>query len=156
MNYRQYASADFEQLYALEELCFQPPLRFSRRMMRAFLQHPRSATWIAEEDNQMTGFAIVGWSERNGASRAYIQTIEVAPEVRRRGIARELLGHVESSAREAGAASIWLHVDASNAGAIRLYEARGYGSQGRKEGFYPLGKAALIYKKDLQPGADRS
>lgn len=149
MNYRQYASEDFEQLYALEELCFKPPFRFSRRSMRAFVQHSRSATWIAEEAGQIAGFAIVEWSARRGELRAYIQTIEVAPKARRRGAGRELLNLIEGSAHEVGAGSIWLHVEVENVGAVRLYEAQGYRCQGRKENFYPLGQAALIYRKQV-------
>jgi ribosomal protein S18 acetylase RimI-like enzyme len=80
---------------------------------------------------------------------AYIQTIEVAPEARRRGIGRALLGHIENSALAAGAEWIRLHVDEENAGAIRLYEAQGYYCQGRREEYYPQGRAALIYVKRL-------
>lgn len=150
MNFRPYTAEDFEQLYALEVCCFKPPFRFGRRTMRALIQHPHSATWIAEENGQMAGFAIVEWAERKGESRAYIQTIEVAPDARRRGLGRELLDCVEDSVRNAGAGSIWLHVEAENAGAIRLYEAHGYRCQGRKENFYPLGHAALVYMKELE------
>lgn len=149
MIYRPYTPEDFDQLYALEERCFEQPFRFTRRAMQAFVQHPHSATWIAEEDGQMAGFAIVEWRARKGESRAYIQTIEVAPEARRRGIGLELLGRIERSARDAGAALIWLHVDAENVGAVRLYEAQGYRCEGRKEDFYPMGQAALIYMKRL-------
>jgi len=97
----------------------------------------------------MAGFAIVEWSARKTETKAYIQTIEVVPEFRRRGVGRELLNRAEESARLAGAASIWLHVDAENAGAILLYETQGYSCQGRKEDFYPLGRAGLIYMKRL-------
>jgi ribosomal-protein-alanine N-acetyltransferase len=147
--YRPYNPEDFDQLYALEEVCFEPPFRFSRRAMRAFVQHPDSATWVAEENGRMAGFAIVEWSVRKGECRAYVQTIEVAPEDRRRGVGEELLNWIECSASGAGASSIWLHVEAENAGAVRLYEAQGYRCQGRKENFYPLGQAALIYMKEI-------
>jgi ribosomal protein S18 acetylase RimI-like enzyme len=147
--YRPYNPEDFDQLYALEELCFEPLFRFSRRTMREFMGHPRAATWVAEENGRMAGFAIVQWSERRGQSRAYIQTIEVAPEDRRRGVGEELLNWIECTASGAGATSIWLHVEVENAGAIRLYEAQGYHCQGRKENFYPQGQAALIYMKKL-------
>jgi ribosomal protein S18 acetylase RimI-like enzyme len=153
MNYRPYSAEDFDRLYALEEVCFEPPFRFSRRTMRALIQRPHAATWIAEENGQMAGFAIVEWTERKTGVTAYIQTIEVAPEARRRGVGRELMGRIESSANLAGAASIWLHVEAENAGAIRLYEAQGYCCQGRQERFYPLGEAALIYVKRLDSGS---
>ncbi|MGA3343571.1 MAG: N-acetyltransferase [Terracidiphilus sp.] len=149
MNYRPYTAEDFDKLYALEEVCFQPPFRFSRRTMRALVQRPHAATWIAEEGGQMAGFAIVEWTERRGESTAYIQTVEIAPEARRRGVGRELMGRIEESMRSSGADSIWLHVEAENADAIRLYESQGYDCQGRQERFYPLGQPALIYVKRL-------
>ncbi len=140
MPYRLYFPADFPPLYAIEELCFQPPLRFPRAYMRRVIENPDSATWIAEEIseefNQMTGFAIVEWAGLAGDRYAYIQTLEVSPEFRRNGIARELLSRLEESARKAGAAAIWLHVDAQNAPAIRLYQAHGYQKQGREEHYY--------------------
>jgi ribosomal protein S18 acetylase RimI-like enzyme len=138
---------DFDTLYALEVLCFEHPERFSRRYMRQLVSRSNAATWIAEEDGRMAGFAIVEWAERKNGVTAYIQTIEVAPGVRGRGIGRELLGRIEGSARETGAALIWLHVMEANASAIRLYESHGYRCEGREENYYPRGRAALIYKK---------
>jgi len=48
---------------------------------------------------------------------------------------------------------IWLHVDVTNAGAIRLYEVHGYRCEGREENYYPRGRAALIYVKRLDSEA---
>lgn len=149
MLYRPYISHDFDALYALEEVCFQPPDRFSRRTMRLLVQRPHAATWIAEEDEKMAGFAVIEWAERRSGITAYVQTIEVAPEGRGRGVGRELLCCIESAAGIAGAVSVWLHVDATNLGAIRLYEAQGYSCEGRRENYYPLGRAALVYRKLL-------
>jgi ribosomal protein S18 acetylase RimI-like enzyme len=145
--YRPYKPEDFDQLYALEELCFEPPYRFSRRYMRQLVNCANVATWIAEEDGQMAGFAIVEWNQEPGEMTAYIQTIEVAPEKRGCGVGRELLNRIEGSARDAGAGMIWLHVEVANAGAIRLYEAHGYRCEGRRENYYPRGRSALIYMK---------
>lgn len=149
MLYRPFAPEDFDLLYALEEACFEPPNRFSRRMMRQLVNRVNAATWIAEEAGQMAGFAIVEWNQEPDEVIAYIQTIEVAQEYRGCGVGRELLRHIEGSARDAGACRIWLHVEAANAGAIRLYEVHGYLCEGRKENYYPLGQAALIYGKRL-------
>src|ERR1035438_9627242 len=126
-------------------------------MMRRLVDSPHAATWIAAEDGRMAGFAIVEWTEESGGVAGYIQTIEVSPDWRGQGIGKELLRRLEGSARAAGAEDIWLHVDAENAAAIRLYEANGYRNEGREEGFYSLGRAALVYGKQLgasgsQPG----
>jgi ribosomal-protein-alanine N-acetyltransferase len=149
MVYRLYASGDFEPLYAIEELCFLPPFRFGRRYMRYLVDAPNSATWIADKDGQMAGFAIVDWNRENAGLIAYIQTIEVTPAQRGRGIGKELMERVEASARAAGAVSIWLHVDEQNSLAVRLYEAHGYTSEGRQQDYYAPGRAALIYLKRL-------
>lgn len=149
MIFRLYKPEDFDALYALEELCFEPPSRFGRRYMRMLVSRANAAAWIAEEDGRLWGFAIVEWAEERRGVTAYIQTIEVAPEARSRGVGGALLGSIESSARAAGARLIWLHVDATNAAAIRLYEAQGYACDGRQENYYPHGRAALIYVNRL-------
>lgn len=147
MLYRPYKPEDFDLLYALEELCFEPPYRFSRRYMRQLVNCANVATWMAEEVGQLAGFAIVEWNQEPDEMTAYIQTIEVAPEKRGCGVGRELLSRIEGSARDAGAGMIWLHVEVANAGAIRLYEAHGYRCEGRRENYYPRGRSALIYMK---------
>lgn len=150
MNLRLYQPGDFAQLYAIEELCFQPPLRFSRAYIRKLTLSPDAATWVAEQDGQLTGFAIMEFTAAAGAPIAYIQTIEVAPNFRERGIASELLRRIEDSARNAGAHTIWLHVAEDNAAAIHLYESHGYLPQDRAEDYYASGIAALIHAKSLE------
>ncbi len=149
MLYRLYKPEDFDALYALEELCFEPPSRFGRRYMRLLVSRANATAWIAEEDGRLWGFAIVECAEERRGVTAYIQTIEVAPEARGCGVGGALLGRIEGSARAAAAGLIWLHVEAANTGAIRLYEARGYACDGRQENYYPHGRAALIYVKRL-------
>lgn len=148
--YRRYHSDDFAQLYSIEEVCFQPPLRFGRRYMRRLADSPHTITWIAEEDGRMAGFSIADCSPAIDGMVAYIQTIEVLPAMRGRGVGRELLRRIEDSARARGAGAIWLHVDPQNTGAIRLYESHGYACEGRKENYYAHGRAALIYCKPLE------
>jgi [ribosomal protein S18]-alanine N-acetyltransferase len=151
VTYRLYAANDFPQLSAIEEICFQPPHRFSRAYMRHLVRAANAATWVAEEDGRIVGFAIVEWAEESDLLIAYIQTIEVTPTHRGRGIAGELMRRIEDSAHAAGAPAIWLHAEAGNQPAIRLYEANGYLCRGREDGYYGRGRAALIYVKSL-PG----
>jgi ribosomal protein S18 acetylase RimI-like enzyme len=151
MLYRPYKPADFAALYAVEELCFAPPFRFSRALMRKLVANPNSATWMAEENSALAGFAIVDWATVPKGTVAYIQTVEVAPSDRGHGVAGELMRLSENSARAAGATAIWLHVDVENSAAIRLYERRGYAPKGREEHFYARHRAAFIYAKPLGP-----
>ena len=149
MLYRLYKPEDFAALYAIEEVCFQPSHRFSRGYMRQLIRQPDAATWIAEQDGRMCGFGLIEWMLEAGNMVAYVQTLEVVPEVRGQGVGGELLRRMENSACVAGAASIWLHVDAENALAIRVYERHGYQLSGREEDYYGRGRAALIYARPL-------
>jgi ribosomal-protein-alanine N-acetyltransferase len=149
MNYRLYREDDFPQLYDIELECFEPPIRFSRQTMRRLIADPASATWIAEEQEEMAGFAIIFWAPAPEQPLAYIQTLEVAPAQRNRGIARELLRRMEESASAAGAHVIWLHVAEANTPAKRLYESHGYSLQGREDNYYAKGMPALLYAKPI-------
>lgn len=150
MEYRRYKPDDFDALYAIEESCFQPPLRFGRRYMRWLVNAQNSATWIAEEGSVMAGFGIVEWTPSIRGLSAYIQTIEVQVEYRGHGIGRELLRRIEGSPRAAGASTLWLHVDATNATAIRLYESHEFVEVGEEKNYYASGRDALIYRKGVQ------
>jgi ribosomal-protein-alanine N-acetyltransferase len=149
MHYRLYEPADFHDLYAIEEVCFQHPQRFTRRYMRQLIALPNSATWIAEQNSTMAGFAIVEWDEQTSGVVAYIATIEVLPEFRSQGTGAELLRRLEGSANAERATAIWLHVDIENAPAIRLYERLGYQNSGRADHFYARNRPAAIYVKHL-------
>jgi ribosomal protein S18 acetylase RimI-like enzyme len=145
--YRLYKPDDFAALYAIEEVCFKPSHRFSRGYMRQLIRQDNAATWIADDDGRMCGFGLVEWEREEPGVVGYVQTLEVVPEARGRGVGGELLRRLEGSACAAGAEAIWLHVDAENAGAIRVYEKHGFGLGGREEGYYGRGRAALIYAK---------
>lgn len=99
----------------------------------------------------MAGFAIVEWVRENDELIAYIQTIEVAPEQRKRGVGKELLWRVEGSARAAGTSRIWLHVDEQNNVAVRLYAANGYFQEGSEQDYYAPGRSALVFWKLFHP-----
>ena len=146
---------DFAALYAIEQVCFPPPDQFSRSYMRRLIRQPHAATWIAEEGEKMVGFGLVEWMRNESGVQAYVQTLEVLPEVRGRGVGGELLGRLEGSVRDADASLIWLHVDQENVSAIRVYEKHAYQAQGTEPDYYGLGRAAVIYRKTI-PFSPRS
>ena len=152
VHYRLYQPADFPALYAVEELCFEPPFRFSRAFMRQLIESLSSATWIAEENrNWPASPSSSGRRSRNRARRLLISR----PSRSLRAIAAaasaaELMRLAEDSARAAGATAIWLHVDVENSAAIHLYEGRGYARKGREEHYYARHRAAFVFAKRLE------
>lgn len=151
MDYRLYRLEDFAALYAVEEVCFQPPFRFSRRYMYNLVVSPWSVTWIAEEETRIAGFAVAEISCGATDPAAYVVTLEVLPEFRRQGAARVLMARIEASAAAAGAGSMWLHVDPANTGAVRLYRSLGFAPRGEEPDFYAVGHHALLFAKSLTP-----
>jgi ribosomal protein S18 acetylase RimI-like enzyme len=146
---RLFEASDLRALYAVEEVCFAPPLRFSRGLMRSLAYDPNCRTWLGIVDSVRAGFAILGLSSEDDPSIAYIWTIEVLPVFRRMGVARQLLARVEESAREAGCSAIELHVSERNSDAVALYEDCGYVRFGVDDEFYGWGEDGLRYRKVL-------
>ncbi len=88
------------------------------------------------------------------AGDAEILTLAVAPDSRRRGIARRLLADLVERAREAGARGIGLEVAADNPAARQLYESCGFARTGRRRAYYRRGAAtidALLFRRALLP-----
>jgi GNAT superfamily N-acetyltransferase len=79
--------------------------------------------------------------ERLGSSRtAEIKRMYVVPELQRRGLARRMLAHLESTATEAGIEALILSTGTMQPEAIALYQAAGYQPI---EGFGHYGGSAL-------------
>ncbi len=84
-----------------------------------------------------------------GTGTGELAAVAVRAAFRRRGIASELLRRAEASARASGAGLIWLHVESTNAAAIRLYGVHGFTHHGHEDHYYARGRNAEIYSKPL-------
>jgi len=60
------------------------------------------------------------------AMKAYVSNMAVAPQYRRRGVARALLAECERTAARWRFPEVWLHVDVGNDVAEALYRSEGY------------------------------
>lgn len=119
--------------------------------MRAFAEEPDAIVRIALlASGKIVGFVIVHIEPLAGKQRAYVVTLDVAEEYRRRGVAQMLLSQAEEYAAAAGAKWMELHVFTGNHGAIRFYESSGYGRVEVRRRFYGrAGLNAFVYRKDL-------
>lgn len=70
------------------------------------------------------------------AGEMHVLNLAVAPEWRRRGLARFLLGLARDLGTRRGAREAWLEVRAGNHPALALYEGQGFGEAGRRRGYY--------------------
>lgn len=146
---RECRVGDLDAMWALDLVCFAEPFRFSRRAMRGFTEARGAAVVLAEVEagagSGLVGFAV---GQREGET-GYVVTLDVAPEWRRRGLARRLMAELEGKMRAAGAQRMQLHVSVENAVAVRFYEGAGYVRVGRVVGFYGRGMDAWVYGRGL-------
>ena len=120
MELRGYLPSDLDALVALDNICFEPPFRFSRSAMRSFVTAKNSRVTVATAaDGSLAGFCVLHTQHAKPDAVGYIVTLDVAAEYRRRGLAGELMDRAEAQAQEAGCAAVALHVFTGNA--PRLY-----------------------------------
>jgi ribosomal-protein-alanine N-acetyltransferase len=149
-RFRRYRDEDLEAIFRLDEVCFAEEFRFDRGSMSAFAGDRDAVTLIAEDRGEVIGFVIAYVKRVETGCRAYIVTVDVAPEWRRQGLAKELMAEVEAYALAKGARRIHLHVFTGNDAAIRFYERLGYEGIRIVHGYYGAGLDSIVYRKDLR------
>jgi tRNA threonylcarbamoyladenosine biosynthesis protein TsaB len=133
---------------ALQNRCFDE--RWSSDSVTALLAQPGVAgvLLIADDSQIPMGYGLL----RCVADEAEILTFGIDPRYRRAGHGRRVLDDMIAQARAAGARMVFLEVAEGNGAARALYEASGFKTVGRREGYYrgPRGsEAGLTYRLDL-------
>jgi ribosomal protein S18 acetylase RimI-like enzyme len=100
-----------------------PPVEFDPALVR------EQTALVAEEDGRIVGtvYANLGRPEFG-----YVFGLYVTPDVRRRGIATQLLAEIASILRERDVQHVVLDVDSPNQGALALYRRLGFSEVGRR------------------------
>lgn len=80
---------------------------------------------VAEQGGDFLGLC---WAKVDAQAPDLVNLYQmwIAPEVRGRGVARDMLGHAMRWAQGRGARRMELGVNCANAGAVRLYERAGF------------------------------
>lgn len=86
---------------------------------------------------------------RVAADEAEVLSLMVLPPFRRRSLAAALLGRAKETARQAGAATLFLEVAADNVAGRALYSAQGFAQVGRRPEYYGPQIDALVMKCNL-------
>ena len=59
LTLRTYSPEDFETLYAIDQVCYEPAIAYSRRELRNYLRFPGADCVIAEAESKIIGLFAV-------------------------------------------------------------------------------------------------
>lgn len=122
--------ADAPVLEPIERRCFSDP--WSEAGLRDMLSSPLVIARIAERRGEVAGYGLARWVTSTGE----IMNLAVAPEHRRRGLARRLLESLLDGLVARGVQEVFLEVRASNQAAQALYLNRGFQVAGMRPAYY--------------------
>lgn len=141
---------DLDDVLVIERASFQTP--WSRGAFRYELTQNRVARCsVARTAGRLAGYLCL-WEIGH---EIHVTNLATHPDLRRRGIARVLLGAVLQDARARGVGLVFLEVRPTNTEALHLYERFGFRVIGRRKGYYfDTGEDALVMEARL--GAEPS
>jgi ribosomal-protein-alanine N-acetyltransferase len=151
-RYRRMRQGDLPRVMEIERAAFAHP--WSDDLLRRELSHDWSTVLLATETRSRPGGSaetilgfVIFWLVHD---ELHVLNVAVAPEERRRGVARALMLEAEERARAHGARIATLEVRRSNSGAIALYRSMGYREVGVRPGYYAdEGEDAIVMDRDL-------
>ena len=138
---------DIDRLLRLNLRCFKQGENYTRHTFNYLLTQPQSLGLAAETPTgELAGFVLL---MNNPDGAAHITTVGVAPEHRRRGVARRLIDEIEQLLRKKSASTIVLEVRVSNSAAQELYSHAGYSIVKRMTRYYHNGEDGFLMMKSL-------
>ena len=151
---REATPQDFAELWALDQRCFVPEIAYTIDELREAMREPEAFTLVAER----SGDAIVGFlvGALDARRRGHVITIDVVPDLRRRGLGGRLIAAAEQRWLHAGVQLIRLEVAVNNHSALAFYAGLGYRVLHRLPRYYPGGLDGLSLEKTVsrRAGAD--
>jgi [ribosomal protein S18]-alanine N-acetyltransferase len=144
---RAYAPGDFDQLYEIDQICYEPAIAYSRRELRNYMRFPGATCVVAEIGGKITGFCLAAWQDEIG----YIVTMDVLPSYRRLGMASALLRDVEQKLQDNDVQAIWLETATENDPAIAFWQKNGFRKIRVRKRYYPGRRDAYSMTKLISP-----
>lgn len=138
---------NLSEVLRLNVRCFKNGENYTKHTFNYLLGEPRNLSYrIVTALGEMVGFVFVLVNEDGSA---HLTTIGVAPEHRRRNLAKRLLNHLEVALRNRGVRTIVLEVRVSNTSAQSLYRDSGYSLVQRLAKYYNNGEDCFLMIKAL-------
>jgi [ribosomal protein S18]-alanine N-acetyltransferase len=138
---------NLKEVLRLNLRCFRDGDNYTKHTFDYLLNEPRTLSYrVVSTAGEIVAFAFVMLNE-NGS--AHLTTIGVAPEHRRRGLAVQLINHLESKVRARHVGTMVLEVRVGNTGAQSLYRRLGYHVVQRISKYYNNGEDCFLMMKAL-------
>lgn len=138
---------NLNEVLRLNVRCFRNGENYTKHTFNYLLGEPRNLSYrVITPSGEMVGFVFV---LVNQDGSAHLTTIGVAPEHRRRGVAKRLLIYLESALQARSIFTIVLEVRVSNTSAQDLYRDAGYSVVQRLTKYYNNGEDCYLMVKSL-------
>ena len=158
---RQARASDVPALAALEASCFTHPWT-ETQVAEEVAVDPPGGVLVLEGPRRSDGTGgVCGYCAfRLVLDEVHVMNLAVAPSLRRRGLARRLLGVALRRAARAGARRALLELRVGNSGALALYESLGFRRLSLRREYYrePVEDGLVLVREGLgepgEPGAE--
>lgn len=131
-------TGDLGDLAGIEHRSFPSP--WTEKQLENELRFAFSRVRVARDRDERARGYLCRWEI---AGEIQILRIAIEPDWRRLSIGRLLLNDTLDRARRSSG-RVLLEVDAGNDSALRLYRSAGFRETGRRRGYYPSGRDALL------------
>ena len=140
--------SQLDECWRLDQRCFIDGEAYSRETFDYLLTAPESVSYrVVTTAGVMVGF-VIGLVEPDHTG--HVTTVGVAPEHRRRKLAKRLMAQVEDGFKKRNVRLVRLEVRALNTAAQKLYESLGYSITQRLPKYYSNGGDGLLMLKSLE------
>lgn len=144
---RPLTEKNLSEVLRLNVRCFRNGENYTKHTFNYLLSEPRTVSYrVVTVAAEMVGFVFVLVNEDGSA---HLTTIGIAPEHRRRRLAKRLLLHVEHALLRRGVSTIVLEVRVSNTAAQAVYRDVGYTVVQRLAKYYSNGEDCFLMVKSL-------
>jgi ribosomal protein S18 acetylase RimI-like enzyme len=153
VHLRSYKPEDFETLWAIDQVCYDEEIAYSKSEMRAYLGLSDSDCVVATFDDgsgppaEIAGFCV----SRHQGEQGYIVTLDVLEKFRRAKIGSALIYEIEKRLLAFGVKLVVLETAVDDPAAVGFWRKHGYVERGVKKGYYPKNRDAYAMTKTLSP-----
>jgi ribosomal protein S18 acetylase RimI-like enzyme len=125
---------EIDAIVAIEKKCFPGKVSYSKRQLEHLILNANSDCLVEKEDGVIRAFLIVTY--RKGSLTCNIETVDVDPAFKNRGIGLKLVKAAEIDMKRRGMRWSQLEVSEGNEAALKVYKSAGYKFKERIESYY--------------------